>query len=74
MNRQTESTRMNAIRDRVRDKAELGLLGVVAARARVSEGMLYEWLEDAAKMPCQTELVAIQDAVGEQVTLPNSID
>jgi hypothetical protein len=74
MNRQTESTRINAIRSRVRDKAEQGLLGVVAAKARVSEGMLFEWLEDPAKMPCQSELVSIQDAVGEQVSLPNSLD
>lgn len=73
MNQKTASNRINTIRERVREQAEQGMLSVVAAKARVSEGMLYEWLEDCAKMPSHDELVSIQDAVGEQITLPNSV-
>jgi hypothetical protein len=73
VNQHTESNRINAIREKVREQAEQGLLGVVAGKARISEGMLYEWLEDCSKMPSQSELVSIQDAVGEAITLPNTL-
>jgi hypothetical protein len=74
MNQRTESNRVTAIRDKVREAADNGLLCVVAAKARVSEGMLYEWLENMSHMPSASELVSIQDAVGEQQVLPSSLD
>ena len=65
----TEATRINAIRDKLREKADMGMLGVVAAQARVSEGTLYDWLCDPAKVPSRAEMMDIQAALSEKVDL-----
>lgn len=68
-----QSTHIARIRDELRAKMDSGLLGVVAARARVSEGSLYEWLHDASKCPSYSELSDIHEALAPKVTSENDV-
>lgn len=51
MNKTTEQMRMQTIREKLREKCDAGMLGVIAARARVAEAELRAWCADAAKVP-----------------------
>lgn len=65
--RMTETQRINTVREHLQEKAQSGLLGVIAARSRVPEYQLHDWCKDPSKVPTYGELVDIQDALGLQV-------
>lgn len=67
--RLTETQRINTIREALQEKAQSGLLGVIAARSRVAEYQLLEWCKEPSKVPTYGELIDIQDALGIQILL-----
>lgn len=58
-----EANRMTRIRGMLRERRAQGRLGVVAAMAGVSEGMLREWLDRPHLAPSRPELEAIEMAL-----------
>ena len=65
----TEHLRISAIREKVREKADLGLLGPLAAQARVPEYVLRAWMENPLDVPTREMLVDIQNAVSEPIEI-----
>lgn len=63
MNKVTESQRLNLIRGRLTVEVQRGMAGVVAARARVPEFILVNWVKDPLDMPTRKEIVDIQVAL-----------
>lgn len=60
----TETERINKIRDALQTKFSEGSLGVVAARADISESRLRDWVNDPCKVPTYGELIAVQSVLG----------
>lgn len=69
MNQATEQQRLNVIRELLKEKQTEGKLGVIAARADVPEWVLREWCENPIRTPSRNEVVDIQTALSEKVTL-----
>jgi len=65
----TETQRINTIREHLQEKAQDGMLGVIAARSRIPEYQLQEWCKEPSKVPNYGELIDLQDALGIQVLL-----
>jgi hypothetical protein len=59
----TDSAKINRLRDALQTKASAGMLGVVAARANLSEGMLRNWCDNPANVPTYSELIELQAAL-----------
>lgn len=68
-----QASHITRIRDELRAQMDSGMLGVVAARARVSEGSLYDWVHDASKCPSYGELADIHEALAPKVTSENDV-
>lgn len=64
---QFEQTHVAAIRSALQHEADNGRLGVVAARSRVSEGELFNWLHNGPA-PSYESLVDLHDVLAPKVT------
>ena len=64
-----DSTHILALRDKLKDHAFNGRLGMVAAMANVPEFVLANWCNDPAQVPSLNELFDLHDAIGESVTI-----
>lgn len=63
-----DNAHINVIRERLKEKAEAGLLGVVSAQSRVPEFMLAEWCKDPLAIPGRDALIDLHNVLGEVVT------
>jgi hypothetical protein len=50
---------VHTLRERVKETADCGMLGVLAARARIDESKLRNWCNDFAAMPDEREVIAL---------------
>lgn len=60
---------VNVVRERLLEKKQQGMLGVIAAKANVPEWMLADWCDNALNIPGRETIVNIQSALSEHVTL-----
>lgn len=65
-NRTTEEMKLATLRERLKEKCDSGLLGTVAARARVPEGVLYDWCMDARKVPSRSEVEDVNRVIAHE--------
>jgi len=65
MNQITESQRLNTIREKLKDKAANGMLGVIAAKTTVPEWVLRDWCDNPMNTPSRDEIVNIQTVLGD---------
>lgn len=69
MNHNSVHLAVNVVRERLLEKKQAGLLGVVAAKANVPEWMLADWCDNALNIPGRETIVLIQSALSEYVTV-----
>lgn len=69
MNTNALHLQVNAIREKLIERAQFGMLGVVSAQTGIPEWMLRDWCDNAINMPGREDMVKIQEAVSEHVTV-----
>jgi hypothetical protein len=63
LNTLTPPEELNAVRDFIQNKKRMGTLGVIAATANVSEGMLAEWCDNPSAVPPFEDVCAVRDVM-----------
>lgn len=64
VNKALESQRLSTIRNQLIDQVQKGMSGVIAARAKVAEFVIVNWVNNPADIPTRKEVVDIQSALG----------